>query len=135
MMKERVKMSDLVPRKDRDLENVYVPRETLVKQGITAVGSLAGALVLFIIKHLPFIAGVIVGGLVALFGLLCLTSKDREDRKAGLFLCVAGGLALLSRSPFLPGLSGGLLSLGIFGLLGLGIWKGIKFLRGIKARG
>ncbi|MDR1429710.1 MAG: hypothetical protein LBI85_05425, partial [Spirochaetaceae bacterium] len=83
----------------------------------------------------PFAAGLIAGGIIALIGIVSLVSKDREDRKAGFFLAAAGGLALLSRSPLLPKFSGGLLSLGVIGLLGLGIWKGIAFLRGLKARG
>jgi hypothetical protein len=128
-------MPDIVPREKRNSENAYISREVLVKKGITAVVSLAGALVLFIVKNLPFAAGLIAGGIITLAGLVSLGSKDREDKKAGLFLSVAGILALLSRSPFFPGLSGGLLSLGILGLLALGIWKGIGFLRGLKARG
>ncbi|MDR1178367.1 MAG: hypothetical protein LBK64_06030 [Spirochaetaceae bacterium] len=121
-------MQDLVPQS-------YVPRKTLVRQGITAVGSLASALVLFILKNLPSVAGLIAGGIITLAGLVCVFSKDKEDKKAGLFLSAAGILSLLSRSPLFPRLSGGLLNLGILGLLGLGVWKGVAFLRGLKARG
>jgi hypothetical protein len=113
---------------------MYTPRGTLVRQGITAVGSLAAALVLGVVKSLPFAAGVIAGGIITVFGLVNLASKNREDKRAGLFLSAAGALTLLSRSPFFPGFSGRILSLGIAGLLVLGVWNGVKFLLGLKAR-
>jgi hypothetical protein len=127
-------MSDLFPSGGRDVDG-YVPREVLAKRGVTAVGSIAAGLVLLIVKSLPFAAGLVAGGIITLAGLFCLPSKNKEDKRAGLFLSAAGILALLSRTPPFRGLAGGLLSLGIAGLLGFGIWKGIQFIRGLKARG
>jgi hypothetical protein len=126
-------MSDLVPRDDRNARN-YTSRETLVRQGLVAAGCLAAALVLAVVRSLPLAAGVIAGGIITLFGVGSLRSKETENKRTGALLCVTGVLVLLSRSPFLPGFSGGILSLGVFGLLALGVWNGVKFLLGLKAR-
>ena len=122
-------MNDLVP------EDNYVPREVLVKDGMTAIGSLAGSVVLLIVKALPAVVGIVAGGIITVVGLGALFSSDKTDKKAGIAITVAGALSLLARFPFLGKFAGGLLTLGIIGLLGVGIWKGVKFLRGLKARG
>jgi hypothetical protein len=128
-------MSDLLPSGSRNVRDTYVSRETLAKRGVTAIGSIAAGLVLLVVKALPFAAGIIAGGIITIAGLFCLPSKSREDKRAGIFLSAAGVLALLSRTPLFHGIAGGLLSLGIAGLLGFGLWKGFQFIRGLKARG
>jgi hypothetical protein len=124
-------MGDLIPKNEK-----YVPREKLVKQGVTAVGSLAGGVALGIVRGLSAIplVGLIVGGAVTVLGVGALLSRDPADKKAGAVITAAGGLAVLSGLHILPGLTGSLLGLGAFGLIGLGIFKGIQFLRGLKSR-
>jgi hypothetical protein len=63
-------------------------------------------------------------------------TKDPDDRKPGILAAVAGGLAVLSRVPIKPlaALSGTLLGISALGLLALGVWNGIKFIKGLKGR-
>jgi hypothetical protein len=89
-------------------------------------------------------AGLVVGGLVVLGGLGIMGSKgssDPKDKRLGGLVATAGavtaGAALFQ---VLPGLQG-LHNLGSFvlwasgiGLLGLGIWNIVKFVKGLKSR-
>jgi hypothetical protein len=122
-------MHDMVP--DRP-----VSANVLTKQGVAAVGGIVGGSLLFIIQALPLPLGIIAGAVVALIGAGALFSKDPEDRKPGVIITVAGVLAVLARAPIPPlrSFAGLLLSIGAIGLLAMGIWKGIKFLKGLKSR-
>ncbi|QQO07542.1 hypothetical protein [Breznakiella homolactica] len=121
-------MNDLIPQKD------YVPREVLARQGVTAVTGLIGGGALLIVKALPSVVGIVAGAVVGVVGIGALLSKDPGDRKAGLVITAAGALGILSKIPIFSGIAGGLLTVGVVGLLGIGIWNGIKFIRGLKAR-
>ena len=74
--------------------------------------------------------------MVALVGVGALFSKDPEDKKPGMIITLAGILAVLARAPIpvLRNFAGILLSIGAIGLLAMGIWKGLKFLKGLKSR-
>jgi hypothetical protein len=87
-------------------------------------------------RALPLPVGIIAGAVVALAGVGALFSKDPEDRKPGIIITAAGILAILARAPIPPrrNFAGVLLSIGAVGLLAMGIWKGIKFLKGLKSR-
>jgi hypothetical protein len=128
-------MNDEVERRD-----IPVPARTLEKLGLAAVANLAGGLFLlalaFVGGRFP-IAGIVLGALAAIFGFAALFSKDAEDRKPGALLSAGGLLVILSRAGahFFRPIAGTLLSAGAFGLIAMGIWKGIKFLRGLKSRG
>jgi hypothetical protein len=123
-------MSDLVPQK-----NEYTPTSVLAKQGVAAVGCLAGGLVLLIIGALPVVPTIIIGAIAAVVGLGApIFSKDREDKKVGLIVAATGALFILSTVPILGGLAGFCLGAATLGLFGLGIWKGIQFIKGLKAR-
>ena len=122
-------MNDLVPG------DKYVPRDVLVRDGMTSIGSLAGGIIMLVVKALPAVIGIVAGGIVTIVGLGAMVSGDKTDKKAGMVITAAGALSVLARFPFLGKAAGGLLSLGIIGLFGVGIWKGIKFLRGLKDRG
>jgi hypothetical protein len=122
-----------------DLEKSPVPARTLEKQGFAAVANLAGGLFLLVLNvvggRFP-IVGVILGAAAGVLGLAALLSKDREDRKPGLIMTAGGILEILSRTGaalFRP-LAGTLLSIGAFGLIALGVWNGIKFLKGLRSR-
>ncbi|MDR0589519.1 MAG: hypothetical protein LBG25_03125 [Spirochaetaceae bacterium] len=122
-------MNDLIPERP-------VPANILAKQGVAAIGGLAGGMLLLIIGALPFPLGIAAGVLVALVGVGVLFFRDPEDRKLGMIITAAGVLAVLARAPIPPlrSFAGVLLGIGAVGLLAMGIWKGIKFLKGLKSR-
>ena len=115
-----------------------VPRDVLAKQGISAVMNLAGGVFLLVmtigarfrIMGMVLSLGALVVGIGAIF------SKDREDKKPGLFLAAAGVLGMVFQFgiPMLKPFAGFILGLGGFALLASGAWKGIKFLLGLKSR-
>jgi hypothetical protein len=125
---------------ERDRRNFPAPVRTLEKLGVAAVADIAGGVFLFILGILgarfPPV-GIILGGLSLIAGVLTVRSKDPADRKAGAVLAGGGGLAILSRAgaAFIRPLAGTLLSIGAVGLFVMGIWKGIKFLMGLRSRG
>jgi hypothetical protein len=125
----RKMMKDIVPERP-------VPAHVLTKQGVAAVGGIAGGILLFIMRALPVPLGIIAGAVVALVGVGALFSRDPEDRKPGMLITVAGILAVLARAPIPPlrGFAGILLSIGAIGLLAMGIRQGIQFLKGLKSR-
>jgi hypothetical protein len=117
-----------------------VPARVLEKQGFAAVANLAGGLFLLALgivgARFP-IVGIALGALSAVFGFTALLSKDSTDRKPGAILAAGGILSVLARTGalFFRPLAGTLLSVGAFGLIALGIWNGVKFIRGLKSRG
>jgi hypothetical protein len=121
-------MGDLIPGGD------YTPTQVLAKQGLTAVGGIAGGLILLIMGALPPIVGIIAGAVVGVVGIGALLSGDKDDRKPGIVAAVAGGLSILSKIGIVRPLAGTLLGIGAIGLLAMGVWNGIKFLRGLKNR-
>ncbi|MDR3343626.1 MAG: hypothetical protein LBT14_12770 [Treponema sp.] len=119
-----------------DIEPVggYTPTNVLAKQGVAAIGGIAGGIALFIMGALPSIAGIMVGGVVGVVGIGAFLSKDPEDKKPGLVMAVAGALAVFSKIGAVRPLAGTLLGIGALGLFAMGVWKGIKFLKGLKSR-
>jgi len=122
---------------DDNLQRI-VPRDVLAKQGISAAAYLAGSIFLFImsIGSKFRLLGIILPVAALVVGIGALLSKDREDKKPGFILTGASVLGMLFR--FGPGpiksLAATLLFLGALGLFAAGIWKGIKFLKGLKSR-
>ncbi|HCM25500.1 MAG: hypothetical protein A2Z99_11345 [Treponema sp. GWB1_62_6] len=114
--------------------NEIVPTNTLAKQGVAAVGGIAGGLGLLVLGGLPWIFGIVAGGVVAVVGLSAMASHERADRIAGRIALGAGALAVLAKLPIVGGLAGGLFGLATFGLLGMGVWNGFKFMKGLKSR-
>jgi hypothetical protein len=123
-------MNDLEPR----VRGGYTPTKVLAKQGVTAIGALIGGVGLLIASALPPAVGIIVGGVVGLVGIVAALSKDSDDRKIGFLAAVAGGLTIFSKVGILKPLAGTLLAIGAIGLLAMGIWNGVKFLKGLKSR-
>jgi hypothetical protein len=124
-----------------DIEPVepYGSTRSLAKQGVSAVGCMAGGLFLFIMNvvgtRLP-VAGIILGAAAAVIGIGALRSKNPDDKKPGVVITAAGVLVILSRVgiPSIRPLAGTLLSIGAFGLFAMGIWNAVKFFRGLKNR-
>jgi hypothetical protein len=125
-------MNDIVPERP-------TPSNVLAKQGVAAIGNLIGGVGLLVMNILPRPVGLGLGAVLLVVGIVSMRSKDPEDRKPGLMLTIAGALSVLARAganlPLVPALSGTLLSVGAIGLLAMGIWNGIKFLKGLKSRG
>jgi hypothetical protein len=116
--------------------NDMVSTSTLAKQGVAAVGGIAGGIglwVLSLLSHIPII-GLIAGGLVTLIGVGALSSHEPEDKRAGLVTTAAGGLTVLSNIGIFAGAASGLMGIAIVGLLGMGGWNAYKFMKGLKTR-
>ncbi len=110
-----------------------VPRSELTKQGMRGVGGIAGGVALLLIRALASgpIGGFIVGGLVAVVGLIM--TRDKGDRKAGLVALGAGAATILAfLIPGIRWLPLTLLLVSGIGLLGAGVWSLIKFFRNLK---
>ena len=115
-----------------------VPRDLLVKQGISAVIYLAGGafLMLMTVGARLRLFGIVLSLAALVVGIGAILSKDREDKKPGLVITAAGILGMIMRFsvPILQPIAGTILGIGAFMFLGAGIWKGINFLRGLKSR-
>jgi hypothetical protein len=122
-------MSDLIPG-----GGDYTPTTVLAKQGMTAVGGIVGGVALFIMRALPPLIGIVAGVAVGVIGIGGILSKDPEDRKPGLLAAAAGALSILARIGIIRPLAGTLLGISALGLLAMGIWNGVKFLKGLKGR-
>jgi hypothetical protein len=122
-------MSDLIPG-----GGDYTPTNVLAKQGISAVGGIVGGVALLIMRALPPFIGIIAGAIVGVIGVGGILSKDPDDRKPGLLAAAAGALSILARIGIIRPLAGTLLGISALGLLAMGIWNGVKFLKGLKSR-
>ena len=121
-----------------DRPDPVISRELLVRQGTAAVLYLAGGLFLLVMtlggRH-P-ILGLILPAAALVIGSGALLSRNREDKKPGLVFAAAGIAGLLVRfgMPLLKPFAAFALVLGAMGLIAAGIWKGIRFLIGLKSR-
>jgi hypothetical protein len=121
-------------------QHTPVPTKVLERQGVAAVANVAGGLFLMVLGvvggRLPII-GIILGLVTALLGVAALVSKDFVARKPGAILMAAGILTILSRvgANFFRPVAGTLLSIGAVGLIAMGLWNGIQFIRGLRSRG
>jgi hypothetical protein len=120
-------MNDIEPRGP-------VPTNVLAKQGVAAVAGLAGGIGLFVLRALHPIIGIVAGAVVGVLGIGAVLSRDPDDRKPGILLTASGVLTVLSKVGIFGSFAASLLGIGAIGLLGLGIWNGIKFLKGLKSR-
>jgi hypothetical protein len=111
---------------------------SLAKQGVAAAGMIAGGVFLFIMEALARfrVLGLVLGAAAGIVGITALLSKDPDDKKPGLVITAAGILVILSKTgiPVLRALAPTLLSIGAVGLLVMGVWKGIKFFKGLRSR-
>jgi MFS superfamily sulfate permease-like transporter len=119
-------MGDLVP------EGEYTPTAVLAKQGVAAVGCLAGGAGLLVLQILPPIMGIAAGALATFVGAGALVSKDADDKKGGLIVTAAGLLSVLARIPVTRRFAAPLMALAAAGLIIWGAVKGIKFIKGLR---
>lgn len=119
--------------------NDLVPRETLVRQGMTGIGSSVAGLGLLLLRGVTqfgaglSIPGLVVGGAVAVAG-LGLSSGKKADRIGGLIVAGGGILTAAASFPVVGGIASGLMWLGGLGLLGVGVVNVFRFVRGLRAR-
>ncbi len=109
---------------------------SLSKLGIAAVGCTVGGVFLILLQIFSRLRGLglVAGGIVCVFGIVSLMSKDAADKKAGAVITAAGALVLLSRIPLIAPIASTLLTIGTVGLLAMGIINAVKFLIGLKKR-
>jgi hypothetical protein len=101
---------------------------------ISAVGGIVGGLALVIIRALPPFIGIVAGVIVGVIGIGGILSKDPDDHKPGFLAAAAGALSILARIGIIRPLAGTLLGISALGLLAMGIWNGVKFIKGLKSR-
>ncbi|MDR2618400.1 MAG: hypothetical protein LBC62_05965 [Treponema sp.] len=111
----------------------------LAKQGVAAAGGIAGGVLLLVMQILGArfrLVGILLGLIVGGVGVSGLLSRDPEDKKPGLILTAAGALELVFQFgiPVLKPIAGTILGFAALGLLAAGIWKGIRFLKGLRSR-
>lgn len=123
---------------DIEKRNSMPSTSSLSKMGVKAVGYTAAGIFLLILNAVTnsFLPGLIIGGIVSLFGIGSFRSKDPSDKKAGIIITAAGILTVLSSTsiPHITRFSGTLLGIGAVSLLAMGVWNGIKFILGLKKR-
>ncbi|MDR2485996.1 MAG: hypothetical protein LBD55_11480, partial [Treponema sp.] len=107
----------------------YTPTKVLAKQGVAAVGGIVGGVAFLIMGALPSVVGIAVGAAAGAAGIGALLSKDPDDKKAGAALTAGGALAVASK--LISPAAGTLLGLGGISFLAMGIWNGVKFLKGL----
>ena len=115
-----------------------VPREQLVKTGSKGVGGIVGGAGLFLLRAFTIgsgfsLPGIIIGGLVSVFGLGI--SSSPKDRMAGMVTTGAGLLTVIASLPIVGGLASALMWIGGAGLLAGGAYNLYKFIKGLKKRG
>jgi hypothetical protein len=119
-------MSDLVPRSELNKRAL---------QGIVATGGGIATLIVAGISGAHWLAGVLIGGVVGVVGLVLSGSKS--EKTAGIVTAVAGAGLLVSSLPFLRGLFGwvhGVLIGGGIVLLGVGVVSLVRFFSGLRKR-
>ena len=123
--------------KDEDIRRI-IPREVLVKQGISMVLCFIGGafLMVMILGARIGLLGLILSVAALSIGIGALLSRNVESKKPALILVVAGvlGMMMRFRIPVLMYIAPTLLNIGALLLFMAGILKGIVFLRGLRSR-
>lgn len=109
-----------------------VPRKEMVKQAMMGIGGIGGGIAIFLLGGLPWLAGMIAGGIIAVIGLAL--SSTKKDRTAGLMTLGAGALLAISKIPAIGGLAGFILGVAGIGLLVVGGISIYKFIKNLNAR-
>ncbi len=100
-------------------------------RGVLSTGAGIGVLLFSSLLNIPVLGWILSGGLVAL-GVLGLVGKGKSDKTTGTIMMGAGILGLASF--IFKGLTGTLLGLGGFVLIGFGVFSLFKFTKGLKSR-
>ena len=125
---------------DLESKNGQVPANVLAKRGVAAVAQIAGGVFLLVVHIFSsgraWPLGMVLGIIISIIGISSLLSKDKEAKKPGLILSVAGLTKLFCHiGPIVVrGLATTIFTVTSLGLLALGIINGIRFLSGLKNR-
>jgi hypothetical protein len=117
-------MSDLYPVDPTEI------RQRGMKGVMSAIGGV-GLLGVNALIHIP-VVGWVIGGALALFGIMGLLKRDKSDKAANGIMLAAGAAGLATI--FLPHLTGFLLGSGAVALLAYGGFNIYKFVKGLKSR-
>jgi|GEM_PF-6845290 len=101
-------------------------RSQMIKQALIGIGCLAGGIIILVVGGLKFIAGIIIGGIIALIGLSILIPK--KDRLIGLITTAAGIIIMVSKIPVLGGIANVLIIISGWILIFAGGFAIIKFI-------
>jgi len=123
---------------NNSLDKPLTTRDKLVRQGTSAIASLAGGVFLSIMTMgARFrLAGIVLSIAALVLGLSALFSREKTDKKVGILITVAGVLGLFIQYglPVLKPIAITVLFIGALSLFAAGIWKGIKFLVELKRK-
>jgi hypothetical protein len=112
-----------------------VPRSQLTKQAVSGAAGVGGGIALLILRAVSaagFLPGAIVGGIIAVAGLVIGSSK--EDRTAGWIVLGAGLVTVVGSIPGVGGAVRWLLPVTGIGLLVMGAVQLIRFLINLRKR-
>jgi len=110
-----------------------VPREKLTKQGVQGVITVAGGIGALVLNAIATgLPGIIVGGVIAVAGLVL--SSGKHERSVGVATTVVGAATVAASVGILGGLVHGVLWAGGIVLLGIGAYSLFRFFRGLKTR-
>jgi hypothetical protein len=122
-----------------DKEPLPIERNLLARLGVSAISHLViGTFLTLMTIGARFRFLAIALSLAALvIGISALSSRDSEDKKPGLFIVTAGvlGLILQFGLPFMRPIAATILGFTGLALLASGVWKGIRFLLGLRGMG
>mgnify|MGYP006299969141 CR=1 FL=1 len=119
--------------------NELVPRERLLRQGMTGIGSTGAGLGLLLLRSVTqfgaglSLPGLVVGGVLVVAG-AGLSAGKRADRIGGTAIAAGGLLTGLASLPLVGGLASALMWLGGLGLVGTGAVNLYRFVRGLRSR-
>ncbi|MDR2518678.1 MAG: hypothetical protein LBD13_04610 [Spirochaetaceae bacterium] len=120
------------------MEPAHSSTSALAKQGVAAAGSLIGGAFFLGAGILPAPVSLALGVIAALAGIGAAFSRDKADKRIGPLVSIGGFLVLAAKLPASPpqvkSIAGTLLALGSLALLGIGVFKGVRFLHGLKQR-
>ena len=124
----------------KELERRSESSDLLLDTGVRSVSTIVGGAALLLLRGFTAygglsIPGLVIGGVIALFGVSSAgASKHRADRVGGLLTAAAGALTVTASLPLLGAAAGTVMWIGGIGLLGYGVVNLARFLRGIRRR-
>ncbi len=118
--------------------NEIVPTTVLSKRALSATLGIGTGLLLFLVSALHPIVGILVGAIAVGLGLVSVRAEDPSDRRGGTLSILVGGAVLVFKIlgfiPVLGKLAKTGFTLAALGLIGIGVYNGWQFWKGLKTR-